>query len=432
MPSNPEVWTPDSSQELSPPNPLQWKPEPSDTGAAADKYDFTNDPQGAQERLMGDLGANGYIRGIVKGAAAPLTIPADAGIYAVNKAKQALGDDSTLNTDASDVLDHVLDKMGLKKPEGPGGTASEIAGGLIGGLTNPSFAKDISPGKWSSLANPTSQVNSDILSATARQALGVPPTAGNFGLTADVLKQAKESYGQALDIGRSPTKIFQDNPQTIANSLANIAKDEGFEADTLQELTKRPEVNKLFRLLRDGKATAEQLGEASSDLGAASAKEGGTILGRTLGQYRDFAEDAIKSTLNPQEAAQYADGLKKYKLYRTIVDSGAVNSTTGQLNPGKLLNAVKSDSGFYTGTNKSPLYDVLRKVEASQGTVDMMAEAIPGKAGYMLKSAARTVPGFMQSLTQRGIPNTLRQFANHPGFLSVLGANPDADTGEEE
>jgi hypothetical protein len=403
----------------------QSKVDPAD----ADKYDFTNDPQGAQERLMGDLGAKGYARGIIRGATAPVTIPADVAVWGTNAVKKVLDpDSSTLGTDASDALGMIMDKMGLKKPEGAGGTASELAGGLIGGGLNPSFAKDINPGKWWSAANPTSPVNNSVLGDAVRQSLGVPSKPGDYGVTTEVMRAAQQAYQGALNIGRNATTIFQDNPRTIATSLASIAQDAGYEKDTLAELLKRPEVTKLFRIFQDGKATTEQLGNASSALGGAAASASDSILRNTLFKFRDYAEDAIKSSLSPQAAALYDQGLQKYKAYQQISNSGALNTTTGEVNPVKLLNSIKNDADWINGTNQSPLYQVLRHVENGQKAIDSMVDSVPGKIGYALRTAVKTIPGVAQSIVQRGIPETLRQVANHPGFLQSLGGNPDANT----
>jgi hypothetical protein len=394
----------------------------------ADKYDFTNDPEGAQQRLMGDLDPRGYARGAIRGATAPATIPADVAIWVTNKVRKVLDPEaSTLDTDASDVLGTVMDKMGLKKPEGPGGTASELAGGLIGGGLNPKFAADINPGKWWSWANPTSPVNNSVLGDAVRQTLGVPSKPGEYGVTAEVMAAAQKAYKGALDIGRNAATIFQDNPRTIATSLASIAQDAGYEKDTLVELLKRPEVTKLFRIFQDGRATTEQLGNASSALGSAAASVSDSILRNTLFKFRDFAEDAIKSSLSPQAGALYEQGLQKFKAYQQISNSGALNTTTGEFNPVKFLNSIKNDADWINGSNQSPLYQVMRHVEAGQKVVDQMLDSVTGKIGYALRTAAKSIPGVAQSIVQRGIPETMRQIANHPGFLQSLGGNPDAD-----
>jgi hypothetical protein len=406
-----------------PPQPVQWKPEP----ATPAPTDDLNDTEGDVARSLAQT-APSVIRGMVKGAAAPVTIPADLAIWGTNKAKQALGSTSTLDTDASDVLGSVLDKFGLSKAPGVAGTASEITGSLLGGLSNPSFGKDINPGKWWSIANPTSQVNNAIIQDAVRQTLGVASKPGEYGVTSDVMAQAQNAYKGALDVGRNANTIFQDNPRTIATSLASIAQDAGYEKDTLAELLKRPEVTKLFRIFQDGKATTEQLGNASSALGSAAAGASDSILRNTLFKFRDFTEDAIKSSLSPNAAAIYEQGLQKFKAYQQISGSGALNTTTGELNPVKLLNSIKNDADWINGSNTSPLYQVLRHVERSQSALDSTLETIPGKVGYALKTAARSIPGVAQSIVQRGIPETLRQIANHPGFLQSLGANSDANS----
>lgn len=407
--------------------PVQWKPDEPPPEPALD------DTEGDVARSLAET-APSVVRGMVKGAAAPVTIPADLAIWGTNKAKQALGSTSTLDTDASDVLGSVLDKFGLSKAAGVAGTAGEITGSLLGGMSNPSFGKDVNPGKWWSSANPTSPVNQNIIGDAVRQTLGVPSRLSatgspQYGVTSDVMAEAQKAYKGALDIGRNANTVFQDNPRTIATSLASIAQDAGYEKDTLAELLKRPEVTKLFRIMQDGKATTEQLGNASSALGSAAAGASDSILRNTLFKFRDFTEDAIKSSLSPNAAAIYEQGLQKYKAYQQISGSGALNTTTGELNPVKLLNSIKNDADWINGSNTSPLYQVLRHVEKGQTQVDALTDTVPGRLGYALRTAVKSIPGVAQSIVQRGIPETIRGIANHPGFLQSLGANSDARNG---
>jgi hypothetical protein len=390
--------------------------------------DDVYDPQGDEARALAAT-APSAVRGIMKGAAAPVTIPADVAIWGTNRLRKAYNPNATtLDTDASDVLGTVLDKFGLTKSPGVAGTTAEIVGAALGGAFNPSFGKDINPGKWWSTANPTSSVNNAIIGDAVRQTLGVASKPGEYGVTAEIMRQAQQAYQGALNIGRNANTVFQDNPKTIATALASIAQDAGYEKDTLVELLKRPEVTKLFRIFQDGRATTEQLGNASSALGSAASGATDSILRNTLFKFRDYAEDAIKSALSPQAAAIYEQGLQKYKAYQQIAGSGALNTTTGELNPVKLLNSIKNDADWINGTNTSPLYQVLRHVENGQKAVDSMMDSVPGKLGYAIRTAVKTIPGVAQSIVQRGIPETLRQIANHPGFLQSLGANSDADT----
>jgi hypothetical protein len=426
-----------SKYAATPPQPKPQVPTPAQPTQDAP----IDDPEGDAARALAE-GSPSVVRGAIKGLAAPVTIPADVAIWGTNKLKKAFDPNaSTLDTDSSDVLGSVLDKMGLKKAapvaineQGGGGSTSAL--GTVGELTgaalstpfNPKFSADINPGRWWSSANPTSGVNNAIIQNAVRTTLGVPATqAGEYGVTSGVMKQAQDAYKAALDTGRNANTVFQDNPRTIATTLANMAQDQGYEKDTLKELLARPEVTKLFRILQDGKATTEQLGNASSALGSAAAGTSDSILRNTLFKFRDYAEDAIKSSLSPADAATYEQGLTKFKAYQQIANSGALNTTTGEVNPVKLLNSIKNDADWINGTNQSPLYQVLRHVERGQKAVESMTDSIPGKLGYAVRTAAKSIPGVAQSIIQRGVPETLRQIANHPGFLQSLGGNSDAD-----
>jgi hypothetical protein len=404
------------------------KPASTPTPPSAPTDDDVSDPEGDAARALAE-GAPSVVRGMAKGIAAPVTIPADVAIWGTNKLRKAFNPSaSTLDTDASDVLGTVLDKMGLRRAPGAVGTIGEITGAALATPFNPKFSADINPGTWWSSANPTSGVNNSIIQNAVRTTLGVPAAqAGEYGVTSGVMKQAQDAYKAALDTGRNANTIFQDNPRTIATTLANMAQDQGYEKDTLKELLARPEVTKLFRILQDGKATTEQLGNASSALGASAAGASDSILRNTLFKFRDYAEDAIKSSLSPADAATYEQGLTKFKAYQQIANSGALNTTTGEVNPVKLLNSIKNDADWINGTNQSPLYQVLRHVERGQKAVESMTDTIPGRLGYAVRTAAKSIPGVAQSIVQRGIPETIRQIANHPGFLQSLGGNSDAD-----
>lgn len=381
-------------------------------------------------------------KGMIKGAASPLTLPADISIGAVNFLKKhALGMDNTLNTNASDLLNQGLTKAGFPEAKGTGEEALDAAAGIAGGAassiptgTGKLGAATADKAFWSA-AGPSGSANKRIVNALWARKIGED---GAEKLTPDVLAKADDRIGTILDQTRSENHIYLASPEEIGGQLGAI---NGNSTPANSALLNNNTVQKIMDTFKDGHATAEDLGNLSSQLGKAakSAIKTDYELGSGLFKVKDYMEGLIQEGLEPGQAAIYGQARQQYKaLQQLMARSGHINPGTGDINApalGRFLQRT-DQSGYAMGRNTEPAYEVLRRAQGAQGDTSLLDTAAQHSAlNHTLKAVAQSVPGGAQIILQRGLQPGLRALANKPGFMAALSqelARGEGQEGEED
>jgi hypothetical protein len=370
------------------------------------------------------------MRGIIKGVSSPLTFPADASIGAVNLIKRwAYGSDSsTLDTNASDLLEKGLDAVGLKKQEGQEWreTAYGLAGGIAGGgLKAAKPAIDAGVGNFNAWAGPAGSANRKVLNNMAARYLNVP---GETRLTPEVLKSADNQAKSYLDIGRSVNNILTFHPRTAEQDLINAAYDAGYPTTAAKPFLEHPIIQRLMDTVQRGYVNGEELGNLASQLGSAakSTISSDYTLGSALFNAKKFAENLISDGLSGVEQQYYKEGSDLYHRLHGQVLANPDHIINGDFNGQAFVNFLKSKDirGYVLGGNKSPLYELMRRVESTTGLADGIdRQGLNHASNFMVpvvKAMKRAVPQAIQYINQQGVQPALRFAANKPGFLSAL------------
>lgn len=401
-----------------------------------------------EETGVPDTRTSGIItRGMVKGASSILTLPADLGIGVVNFVKKYgynAPDDQLLQTNASGLVEKGLDKFGLPKPRNTGEQALDTASSLVGGMGIPgagAAAADATgnlgnTAKWWKWASANGGQNEKIGNNLWARALGI--TKGADKLTTDVIADAHTNIQEALDIGRKENNIIFLDPAIVHADIGEINGNWTSKTNTILDHNL---VDKFKALVERGAANGEELGDLSSQLGKAakSTIKNDHATGAGLFDVKEVVDNLIKDGIaSPGDLAAYETGLKQYRTYKQLYQSGALNAASGNVNLERMAQYLNKtdEKGFFLGGNNSPHYAVTKLAQQQMGNAPSMLEAgenLPQKRMF-IRALARTAPTALQTLTQRGIPATIRSVANNRGFLSALSqelAQPE-DGGEEQ
>lgn len=368
-------------------------------------------------------------KGLVKGVASPLTAPADISIGAVNLVKRLLGmSDATLNTNASDLLDKGLVKAGFPESKGTGDEALDMAAGIAGGTLGTGGAgklgsKAMADNSFWSSAGGNGGQNKAITNALWANKIGEN---GATKLTPTVLAAADDRIGAVLDSTRSPNHIYLASPEEIHSKIGAI---NGDLTPVNNAVLNNNTVQKLLNTFAGGHATAEDLGNISSQLGKAAKVTAKSDYETHAGllQVKDYVEGLIQEGLEPGQAAPYAAARQQYSALQKVAKF--VNPGNGDLNGaglGKYLQRTESQAYTY-GRNSEPAYEVLRRAQGVAGAKTVM-NALPSA----VKAAAQSVPGGAQMLVQRGLQPGLRLLVNKPGFMTALSSELDRSEGQGE
>lgn len=406
--------------------------------------DETPEVQGEQALMdpkqnpVGPHQAGIMLKGAIKGVASPLTAPADITIGAVNFVKRVMGfGDSTLNTNASDLVEKGLVAAGLPKNEpGTGDEALDMASGVVGGLAATGTAgklaaKAVTDTDFWSAAGAAGSQNRQIVNALWAKKIGAD---GATKLTPKVLSDADDRIGAVLDSTRSANHIYLASPEEIGGKIGAI---NGDSTPVNNAVLNNNTVQKLLNTFASGHATAEDLGNISSRLGktARVAIKTDYETGAGLLKVKDYVEGLIQEGLEPGQVPAYAQARQQYAALLKV--ERFVNPGTGDLNApalGRFLQRTEA-SAYTLGRNSEPAYEVIRKAQGVSGSK-------PGSLmPPIIKAAMRTVPGGAQMVMQKGIQPGLRALINKPGFMTALsselarsGDMPEADEhpGEEQ
>lgn len=358
-------------------------------------------------------------KGAIKGAVSPLTAPADITIGAVNFVKRIMGfGDSTLDTNASDLVEKGLVAAGLPKNQpGTGDEALDMASGVVGGLASTASAgklaaKAVTANDFWSASGAAGSQNRQIVNALWAKKIGED---GATKLTPEVLGRAGDRIGDVLDNTRSANHIYLASPEEIGGQIGAI---NGDSTPVTNTVLKNNTVQKLLDTFASGHATAEDLGNISSTLGKAAktALKNDYETGSGLLKVKDYVEGLIQEGLEPGQAQAYAQARQQYASLMKV--QRFVNPGTGDLNApalGRFLQRTDA-AGYTRGGNAEPAYEVIRKAQGVSGTK-------PGSLmPPIIKAAMRTVPGGAQMVMQKGIQPGLRALVNKPGFMTALSS----------
>jgi hypothetical protein len=451
---------------------------------------------GVLDTIGGYVGAG--MRGLTQGVTSLVTAPMDAAIGAVNAIKRAPidpvtgnpladalahgiralpGGDTTLDTNASDVIRPGLDKT-FGRPQTPGQASTEFAGSLAGGAATglpglggraAAEAADATAGTggvgnyWRWAADKGGMNGKIVNNAWGRQ-IGMP---GETKLTSDVLNAADTKISKILDYGAQPGRFAMIPGQQAAQQIAQI--NEKFTAAN-NELLGNPTVQKLLKTLQPekdvasglsaedvsqvgaqvggnaqaaltaqltpkaspiAKASWEDLSQIASQLGAAakqqmSGKTPNYEYGQALFEAQDFVRGLIQSGMTKGEAAMYAQGRSWYRALhgQLLARTGNINPVTGDVNGqavARFLQRTDKD-GFALGRNQTPGYQAAREAMGQMGDTSLMETAANthGDVGSFLKTIARLGPSAMQWVSQRGVPAAMQALRSYPG--AAIGA----------
>lgn len=219
--------------------------------------------------------------------------------------------------------------------------------------------------------------------------------AGRIGENADtvdssVLAAANDRLGDVFESARNPSKIVMASPEHTTGVLNGIDTD--FEGLLPQgSIRAHPLVSQLESLTGSGAINGEQLGQLSSKLGRAAAKEmtgpaGDRDTGQALFQVKDHVDDLLQSTLSGQEAADYAAARGQYRgLMQLTSRVGNLNSTTGNVSGPNMANYLQQSDkrGYLFGGNDTDAYNAVRFAQAFKPIVGNSGTATREGAGMI-------------------------------------------------
>lgn len=180
------------------------------------------------------------------------------------------------------------------------------------------------------------------------------------------LRDANADLGAVFSAARSPnvTATFDSGTaQAVTQASAKL------NPSSAQAFGSNPAVTDLMSHLRNGSATAEQLGSISSDLGSSARAQmttqmGDRALGKALFGLKEHVDDVVGSTItDPNLANAYQAARPQWRLFSTLESRPALlNSATGDVNLtalGKYLQRTDK-AGYTRGGNTSAAYNAAR------------------------------------------------------------------------
>lgn len=379
------------------------------------------------------------LRGLGTGVASLATAPFDAGVAATNFVKKHVfgyTKEDMLNTNASDVVNSGLDKLGVPTAKGALEKTVDIGANLIGGLAGGGLATratgalaDAAAGGpsaeagtggagsfWNKASSASGTPNQAIVANAVGQQIGEP---GVTKLTGAVLDRADMRISGVLDNVRGASRPFQGDHAAVTGQIASIA------ADTSPEVLNNPTVKKLLAAFEgtQGMVSTETLGNLSSQLGKAGKA---TIsrdyeLGQGLFKVKDQLEEMISEGLSGPEKQVYEAARGQYRaLWGQLIPSGAVNpngAVDGATLGRYLMN--KDPEGYLLQQNKSPMYTAARLVHSQEDGPSLMNAM--HQHSIFWNAVTRFAPTMAQRLQQQGLPAAGRALVNKPGFMTALG-----------
>jgi len=210
--------------------------------------------------------------------------------------------------------------------------------------------------------------NQAVLNRSAAQAIG------ETGDTVDAatLAQANDRLGQVFESVRNPNSVVATNPQVTKATLDQVDNDVRGLLPGNSSIRDNPLVSDFESMTAQGGINAQQLGQLSSKLGKAAAKQmtspnGDRDWGQALFAVKNHVDDMLQSTLSPEEAGAYAAARSQYRNLMTITSrTNIVNPSSGNVPGVALANKLQQADrrGFLFGGNQSDLYNAARFAQA--------------------------------------------------------------------
>lgn len=267
-------------------------------------------------------------------------------------------------------------------------------------------------------------------------------------VSSQVLGSAEARLGTVFDSVADKTPVPLD-PQTYGPRIQQVLKDSEGMIGQNGSLAGNGLFKRLDSFINDaGGATREQLRDISSKLGRAAknnltTQSGDRELGIAQMKLQNVVEDAIQSTLSPEQQSAYSAARQQYaNLMNLTARNTVVNPSSGNVNARALANLLmsKDKGGFTFGKNDSNLYNAARFAQAfpslvgDSGTATRMPftlSSIPSRVAGAVGSrwymnAADMLAGGMPS----GVPPSIAKFGLQSDpmaqELARLLMNPDA------
>jgi hypothetical protein len=206
--------------------------------------------------------------------------------------------------------------------------------------------------------------NQKVLNRAAANAIG--ETADE--LSSPVLARASQRIGKVFDDVASP-KLFPIDGENLMNGIASVG---GYYDDVAGvAIAEQALVKQAINAAAKGAASGEQLRALSSKLGRAAKNQttsaaGNRELGEALFAVKEYVDDALASTLTPQQLAAFNTARQQYRNLMTLESSGVVNSSSGNVSGLNLAGALarKDKQGFFYGGTQTPMYQAARFAQA--------------------------------------------------------------------
>lgn len=234
--------------------------------------------------------------------------------------------------------------------------------GAVGGLLSQVGGNAL--GKWAT--NRAAQPFMGWNKGTANRAVAAAAGSDEPALTQSALGALAKRDKAIFDAARSPTVVAPlggDTALAVNQAAAPLNQ------SSRNSFAANDDVRDLLTHLRNGSATAEQLGTISSNLGREARSQmtsqmGDRQLGRALFALQDHVDDQVGASItDPSLAAAYKTMLPQYKTRVTLEGRPSLlNSTTGDANMTAIAKYLqKSDkAGFTRGGNTSDYYNAAR------------------------------------------------------------------------
>ena len=381
-------------------------------------------------------------RGLIKGAASPLSLAADVGGGIGNAAQRLAQGRSPFDTAGdkgrnmthdigSTVVENALSGIGLKPGTTEGDKAIELATTIAGGMFMPGkkgttdiYANTGGLKNFEAFSGTKGTANLDIAgNATLRQ-MGIQ---GEKLITNDTMNEVKNNTGAIFDTVRNPNLYTGWSPIGAQMTIGGIA------AKTTPEVAENATIRRMIGELEDnnGRLNNEKIGNYITLLQgeahkAFTGQNANYLLGRGLSEVAERLDDALTAGLSGPMRGVYGAARSQYRAYRQVLDSGALNVGSGRLDIGKFGRWLQGtdEAGYAAGRTDqmSDMYKVMKMGQAIQ-PLDALHEA-GGAALPLTARAAATIrkwgPGTLQLVKQQGIPAAINYYKNNPAILSDL------------
>lgn len=228
-------------------------------------------------------------------------------------------------------------------------------------------------------------------------------SAGAIGEKSDVvdsatLERANERLGDIFENVRNPSRILAVDPKSTSGILDKVDSDFQGLLPNDMSIRANPLVAQLEKQTATGGINGQQLGQLSSKLGRAAAKQmtspsGDRDLGQALYQVKDHVDDLMQSTLTGEEANAYAQARQQYRNLMLLTGrTGIVNPSNGNISGVALANRLQQadKQGFLFGKNQSDWYNAARFSQAFKPIV--------GDSGTATRSMLTSPTDFALSL----------------------------------